>query len=368
MGSMQHRRGLLFLAAFFASTAFAQTPEDAVRRVLSDYLAQNRVVGATVAILKTDGKSVVVSAGFQDREGKVAATANTRYRLGSISKPVAAMAALQLVQEGKLSLFANVGETVPEWPHREAGITLRHLLTHTSGIRHYVPGKNDTYFRRFTVAESLNVFKDDPLLFKPGERVSYSTHAFSLVARMVEIAGGKPFAEAIRDRIATPSGSPSLALEDRRVADANRSKLYSLRSDGDSVLETREEDISWKSGGGGMESSAPDLARFGLAALQGKLLDKQMTDFMFQPQVVGGLKTERGLGWDFSPFQEPAHGGAQQGCRTMLMLDRVNGTAYAIMTNTGGNHPIGTLSRAVVNAWGERKIDGGGAALWVAKR
>jgi CubicO group peptidase (beta-lactamase class C family) len=105
-----------------------------------------------------------------------------------------------------------------------------------------------------------------------------------------------------------------------------------------------------------MESSAPDLARFGLAAMTGKLLGKQLTDFMFQKQTVDGLATERGLAWSFGPHGQPEHGGAQQGCRTLMVLDREHGTVYVVMTNTGGNHPIGQLMAAVMTAWGERKI------------
>jgi CubicO group peptidase (beta-lactamase class C family) len=343
--------------SLFALTAIAQerTDSTAVAKALSDYVAQHKVVGAAVAIMKQN-QSAFFGAGLADREKGVAVDQNTLFRLGSISKPVTAIAALQLVQEGKLSLFANVAMYAPEWTKVDAPITLRHLLTHTSGIRHYIAAKRDVYYERMSVAKSLDVFKDDPLLFQPGERVSYSTHAFSLVARVVETAGAQDFATAIRSRIAEKSGATTLALEDRAVENPARSQIYAIRADEESLLEARAEDISWKSGGGGMEASAPDLARFGFAAMTGKLLDKQMTDFMFQPQTVGALDTKRGLGWDFSPFGQPEHGGAQQGCRCLMVLDREHGTVYVVMTNTGGSHPIGQLMMAVINAWGERKV------------
>ncbi len=349
-------RRLALLIAALPALALAQTKEDAVLKALNDYVAANKVVGASLAIHKTNGSTFHAAAGFQDRERSIGASVDTVYRLGSISKPVTALAALQLVQEGKLSLFANIAQYVPEWTNKEAGITLRHLLTHTSGVRHYVATKRDTYYEPFTVAKSLDVFKDDPLLFQPGERVSYSTHAFSLVARMVETAGGQDFKSAIKSRISDRTNSPTLALEDRSIANAFRTRLYSIRTGADSILETREEDISWKSGGGGMESSAPDLARFGIATMTNGLLDPQLTDFMFQSQTVAGKGTNRGLGWSFGPHGQPEHGGAQQGCRCLMVLDREHGTVYVVMTNTGGNHPIGQLMAAVINAWGERKV------------
>ncbi|MEX2242957.1 MAG: serine hydrolase domain-containing protein [Fimbriimonadaceae bacterium] len=352
---MPRSRWLVLLAAL-PCLVFPQAREEAVRKALADYIASNTVVGASVAIVKPDGTQFAAGAGFQDRESSAAATDKTIYRLGSISKPVTTIAALKLVEEGKLSLFTRVRTYVPELPEAYAPVTLRHLLTHTSGVRHYIAAKRDVFYKRFTVSESVGVFKDDPLIFPTGERVSYSTHAFSLVARLVEVASGQEFGAYVRANVATPSGSPTLALEDRSATNPHRSKLYTIQARAQSALVTQEEDISWKSGGGGMESSAPDLARFGLAAMTGKLLGKQLTDFMFQKQTVDGLATGGGLTWSFGPHGQPEHGGAQQGCRTLMVLDREHGTVYVVMTNTGGNHPVGQLMAAVMTAWGERKI------------
>ena len=333
-----------------ASGAWCQSREAAVQAALDAYVAKNRVVGASVAILERDGTLFATGSGFQDREANSRATGNTVYRLASISKPVTTVAALQLVEQNKLSLFADVRKAVPEWPDKGVAITLRHLLTHSSGIRHYVPSNLDRYFERFTVARSLDVFKADPLLFAPGTKTSYSTHAFSLVACMVEKGSGQAFSAYIRDHVSLPSGAKTLALEDRSKPLAARTKLYSQAPIGQSTLEKREEDLSWKSGGGGMESSAADLARFGMAALEGKLLGKQLTDFMFQNQIVDGLNTARGLGWSL-PGGNPAHSGAQQGCLTLLATDRKAGRVWVVMTNTGGRHPIAELAASVAAAW-----------------
>ncbi|MCB8933255.1 MAG: beta-lactamase family protein [Fimbriimonadaceae bacterium] len=348
---MRLRSGFACLAALTAAAAFPQSREAAVQKALDAYVAEHHLVGASAAVLERDGTHFETGSGFQDREAKTRASARTVYRLGSISKPVTAVAAMQLVESGKLSLFAPVAALVPEWPHKEAGITLRHLLTHTSGIRHYAAGKSDVFFEPFTVKSSLDVFKDDPLLFQPGAKVSYSTHAFSLVARLVEIAGGGNFAEIVRRRVAAPAGAQSLRLEDRSKPDPARSALYELSALNVALRQTREENISWKSGGGGMEASAPDLARFAMAVLENRLLRPQTTDFMFQRQIIDGLDTGRGLGWALDAKGNPVHGGAQQGCRSYLAIDRKAGRVVAVMTNTGGNHPIHELAQAVASAW-----------------
>lgn len=335
-----------------AALSAPQTKEEAVQKALSDYIAANKVVGASAAVVAADGTVFAVGAGFQDRENKVAATGDTVYRLGSISKPITAVAALQLVEQNRLSLFSNVTMSAPEWPDKGVNLTLRHLLTHTGGVRHYTPTKRDMFFEPYTVARSLDVFKDDDLLFNPGERVSYSTHAFSLVARMVEVASGKGFAAYLYDQVSTPAGALTLAIEDRSVPKEARSQLYGLITNGaEPSREIFIENITWKSGGGGMESSAADLARFGHALAMGKLISGQLTDFMLQRQTVDGLDTGRTLGWALDSAGNPEHGGAQQGCRTFMKIDRATKTVYVVMTNTGGNHPIGQLLAGVIDAW-----------------
>lgn len=345
------RPTLAALLALVAAAAWPQGREAAVRQALETYLAKHHVVGASAAILERDGTHYEIGAGFQDRETKVAADAKTIYRLGSVSKPVTAVAAMQLVEAGRLSLFSAVSSRVPEWPDKGAPISLRHLLTHTSGIRHYVAGKSDVFYEPFTVARSLDVFKDDDRLFQPGAKVSYSTHAFSLVARLVEVGSKETFARYIAAHVSAPAGAATLRLEDRSKPDASRSALYSVNSIGIATRAAREQNISWKSGGGGMESSAPDLARFAMAVLKNQLTRPQTTDFMFQKQVVDGLDTERGLGWALDAQGDPAHGGAQQGCRSFLAIDRKAGRVVVVLTNTDGDHPVEELAEAVAKAW-----------------
>lgn len=348
---MLKRRLAAAVLLALAASAWPQSRETAVQAALGEYIAAHSVVGASVAVLEKDGTLFVSGAGFQDREGKIPATGDTIYRLGSISKPVTAIAAMQMVEAGKLSLFADVRQIVPDWPDKGAFITLRHLLTHTSGIRHYIPLKRDVFYERFSVARSLDVFRSDDLLFKPGERVSYSTHAFSLVARMVEIASGETFAEFVRAHIGKPAGAATLSLENRAVPNQARSMLYTRGTTGDPVRPKQEEDVSWKNGGGGMESSAPDLARFAMAVLRNQLTASPTTDFLFQRQTVDGLDTKRALGWALDADGNPEHSGAQQGCRTSMRIDVRAGRVIVVMTNTDGNHPIADLLKAVSDAW-----------------
>ncbi len=347
---MARFRCLVSFLLVLTASAWAQTKQESIQAVLQKFIDAKRIVGASVAILPEEGNFVAAAAGFQDREEAVLATPETIYRLGSISKPVTAVAALVLVQKGKIPLDSDVSKIVSEWPDRHESMTLRHLLTHTSGVRHYTPPKRDIFYEPFTVEESLGVFKDDDLLFKPGEKVSYSTHAFSLVARIVEVASGETFESYIKAHVSKPSAAQSLGLEDRAVPSPHRSNLYEQAGLGTPKMVLKVENISWKSGGGGMEASAVDLARFGSAVMAQKLVDRPTTEMMFKPQSFGGLETGRGLGWVLGGLG-PEHGGAQQGCRSLLVLDTKSRTAIVIMTNTGGNYDLKSLLDEIHRIW-----------------
>lgn len=341
---------LLFCFVICASHAFAQTKQEAIQKTLHEFITSNNIVGASVAIIDQSGELSSVAAGYADKQKLLPTSATTVYRLGSISKPVTSVAALQLVEKEALSLDNDIRVVVSDWPDKSGVITLRHLLTHTSGIRHYVLSKRDVFYKRFTVTESLGVFKDDTLLFKPGARVSYSTHAFSLVARMVEIASKQEFGKYIENHISLVAGANSLRLEDRSKSDSNRSLLYNHNAKGQSVLALQAEDISWKSGGGGMESSAEDLAKFGYAVLSSRLLSKSTTEQMLSKQSIAGLDTFRGLGWAIGEFG-PEHGGAQQGCRSLLVLDIKSQSIFVVMTNTGGDYGLNEVLSEIRRIW-----------------
>ena len=320
-----------------------------VDSAVTDYMKAHGVVGASVCVVQ-NGKTVVSKGyGYQDREHQVAASPKTVYRLGSVSKVVTATSLMRLVQDGKLDLDRDVRNYVPEYPAKQWGFTTRNVLTHSSGIRHYTSDKPDSFLPHFnSVSESLVVFKDDPLLFEPGTKFSYSTHAFTLAARIAEVAGGKPFGELLQAVVFKPAGTKTLGLEDLKTpAVKDRSELYDRIVEKGPVLHSvRREDNSWKYGGGGMESSVLDLAKFGQAVMDGKVLKQATVSQMWTPVSLRDGSSQYGLGWAVSEQGFAEHGGAQQGCRAYLRIDPKTRTVMAILTNTSG-HPIGDLASSV---------------------
>lgn len=321
----------------------AVSSQDAqINESVEKFMTEHKIVGLSVAVIK-DGKSTYSKGfGFQDLENKTPTTTQTRFRLASISKPIAATCVMQLVESGKLDLDKDVRSYVPDWPDKGKLVNLRMILAHRSGIRHYALGKPGSAFKEMSTSDALKMFKDDPLLFDPGTKYSYSTHAYTVAVAAIEKASGLTYRDFLDRNIAKRAGAPTLQCEDMVSAwAAQRSKHYAPRS-GKVVEDKPTENLSWKYGGGGLESTAEDLARFGKSILDLKLINQKSRDIMWTDPEKDGYA----LGWDLDG-DHVMHGGSQQGARTYLMLNPKKKIVLVVMNNTQGN-PVGTLAKSIM--------------------
>ncbi|MGH9323832.1 MAG: serine hydrolase domain-containing protein [Vicinamibacteria bacterium] len=293
--------------------------------------------GMSVAVV-VDGKIVWAEGfGLADVENEVPARADTVYRIASISKPVAATAVMQLVEKGGVAIDDHITKYVPSFPNRDLGITLRHLMTHTSGIRHYNPGEFDLNDHFDSIEDAIEIFKDDPLLFTPGTQYSYSTYAYNLLAGVVERASGLTFDAYMKEKVWGPAGMTATRLEHQREIVPRRARQY-VPVGGGQVENAPFADLSVKWAGGGMISTVEDLARFAIALDEGILLKMETLEKMYEPMTLAdGSRTDYGLGWD-SRIDEKgrrwiAHGGGATGGSTYLLRLPDERFAIAIAAN-----------------------------------
>jgi len=316
-----------------ASQALPEAAAAAVRA----FQQEHAIPGLSVAIAQGSAVTWAQGFGLADLENDVAAGADTVYRLGSISKPVTAVAALQLVERGKLQLDVDVRTVVPEFPEKPWPVTLRQLLGHLGGVRHYQRGETESTVHFDTQRAALPRFAGDPLLHEPGTKYFYSTYGFNLVAAAVEAADGRPFAAVVAD-IAARAGAPSLQDDDVRRLIRHRAQGYIRR--GEALENSALMDGSYKLGGGGLCSSAPDLARFGLALLDGRLLGEDALRTMTQEQqTTAGEGVGYGCGLRIGERhgrREFQHGGAQSRVSTVMVLWPEPRAAAVVMCNLEG--------------------------------
>jgi CubicO group peptidase (beta-lactamase class C family) len=277
------------------------------------------IPGLTIGFSK-DGYTWVKGFGYADLENKIPATANSSYRLASITKSMTAVAILQLVEKGKVNLDAEVQTYVPCFPTKKWPITIRHLLFHVSGLRHNNEAEKGVT-RHLTTREAVMQYANSELLFEPGARFSYSSPGYVLLGAVIESAANQSYADYMREHIWAP-----LAMNDTRMDDPSdiiprRVRGYRL-VDG-KVENSQSVDVSNRFAAGGTRTTVIDMLKFASGLGAGKLLSKQSLELMTTSGVArDGRRTDVGMGWFLGPLNGRfvlENNGGQQETRTELL-------------------------------------------------
>jgi serine beta-lactamase-like protein LACTB, mitochondrial len=293
-----------------------------------------RPPGISVAVA-VDGKLVWAEGfGLADLEQCVPVTPNTKFRIGSTSKPLTSAGAALLYDEGRLDLDAPIQRYVPSFPDKGQVITTRELLGQLAGIRHYNAAEEVENQKRYaSVTDSLARFKDDPLIAGPGTKWRYSTYGYVLVSAVIEGASGQDFLAFMHDRVFLPLGMTNTEADVNDRIILNRARWYNLASDG-SYRNSPYADLSYKWAGGGFLSTAEDLVRFGSALLKAGFLKQDTLALIFSPQKTSSgekIKVKYGLGWEIHDAGDPdpgnhgamrrfEHGGGAVGSSSVLII------------------------------------------------
>jgi len=301
------------------------------------------LVGLAAAVVRDGTVAHELYFGHADRAADIPVDARTMFRWASISKPVTAVAALQLVLAEKLDLDRDVRTYVPEFPLKPWPITARQLLCHQSGVVHYLNGKvvrtQATYDREHPFEDTvlaLDQFKESDLVAEPGTTFAYTTHGYMLLGAVVQRAGGERFADQVQRRIAEPAGMTTFQPDYQWVDIPHRAVGY--RRLGEASVPTTNTDVSWKLPGGGYVSNVGDLARFAAALMGDTLLPAETREKMWTNQATrDGKRGGYGLGFGVSTVEgerRVAHSGSQEKTRTLMQLFPKERVAVVLMTNS----------------------------------
>lgn len=342
----------LIVIVFAVSISLGQVNEDQILDFMQRVRHETGAPGISVAIgLK--GKIIFSGGvGYAELDNLTPATGRTVHNIASISKTHAAVAVMQLVEQGKVDLDAPIQKYVPYFLKKKWEITMRHILTHTSGIRHY--RKDDFGEQRYrekihydSLKAGIEIFKDDTLLFKPGKFWFYSSYASNLMQGIIEEVTGIGFEEYLRKNVWQPAGmlSTQFDVPDRIVH--NRGKGY-VRNKQGLLVNIPYSDVSYKYAGGGIISCAEDLVRFDMALNHGKLLKAETLAKMYEVQVDPVMKFnpkgepekqkhKQALSWyirtDAQGRDFPSHTGTVKGCRSYLLNYPQYDLVVALITN-----------------------------------
>lgn len=330
-------------------------PPEKVKRaetLVAAEIMRHGIPGLSVAVVVGNQLRWSDGFGFSDLENHVPAKATTSYRLGSICKPITAIAVMQLVEKGKIALDSPIQRYVPTFPPKRWPITVRELLCHTAGIRHYRPGEMTGTRHYDGVMPALDLFKNDPLVFKPGARFLYTTYGYCLLGAAVEQASGMPYILYVERNVLKPAGMARTRLDSVFDIIPDRAAGYVKTSSGE-LRNSALADTSNKIPGGGLCGTVEDLAHLAIALHEDTLLPTAIVDRMFEPQrLTDGRLIGYGLGWSmFGKHRgRPAvgHAGAQPRISTLLYMVPRDGFAVALMCNLEGVNLL-PLARALAD-------------------
>ena len=325
-------------AAVFAALCFIPACATGGRRVADDMDTlmsryRGEVPGASLLVVR-DGKVIVRrSWGMADLESRVASTPGTNYRLASVTKQFTAAAILLLAEDSKLSLDDAVGRWLPSLPARTRSVTVRQLLTHTSGIIDYEDVIPDGVSAQLHDADVLKLLEaQDSTYFPPGTSYQYSNSGYALLALIVERASGMSFPDFLHDRIFAPLGmSTTVAHRDGVSMVAHRAFGYTLR---DGMWTRKDQSItSAVLGDGGIYSSIDDLAKWDAALYDSRLLSNESRKLAFTAHTdTDDADVKYGFGWRITG-ETLWHSGETSGFRNVIVRFPAQRLTVVILTN-----------------------------------
>jgi CubicO group peptidase (beta-lactamase class C family) len=388
----------LIVAIIVTLPAFAQSPNpkiDAVRLRMQQFVNDGEIAGAVVCSGTAKGDLLLESVGLADVESKRAMTADTVFRIASMTKPITAMGVMLLAEDGRLSPDDPVEKYLPEFKGQmlsvktgdttmlvtpDRPVTLRDLMTHTSGLNgNYGSAMAAAYTKRnFTLAETTAAVAKMPLVFPPGSKWSYCNPGIDTLGRVIEVVSGRPYDKFLKDRIFDPLGmtntTPYPNAEQLAKCAITYSKQEGKLVAAKNTLIDFEKDAVHPIPAGGLFSTAGDLAKLyrcllNKGTLDGKTIIKPETLALMTRTQTGDIKTgfTEGMsyGFGFAVVKSPlgvtamlspgtfGHGGA---FGTQGWIDPVQGAYFILLIqrnnlgNSDGSSIRGQFQTLAVDA------------------
>jgi CubicO group peptidase (beta-lactamase class C family) len=265
------------------------------------------------------------------------------FRIGSITKQFTAVAILQLMEQGKLSLQDDITKFIPDYPTQGYKITIENLLTHTSGIKSYTDVPEFAQYARIdkTPEEVINLFKNLPMEFAPGTKWNYSNSGFFLLGYIIEKASGKTYPQYLEDNFFKPLGMTNSYFGSDSKIIRNRASGYQPGDSGIVNAEIMSMTIPYSAGS--IQSTVEDLFKWNQAVHSYKLVKKETLDKAFTEfKLTDGKGTGYGYGWSLSQLQgSPTieHGGGINGFLTSGVYLPKEDVFVAVFSNSNSESP-----------------------------
>jgi CubicO group peptidase (beta-lactamase class C family) len=317
--------------------------EGRIDRFVQSEMERQRIPGVALGVVKDGDVLVAKGYGLADVEQHAAVTPETVFLAASLTKQFTAAAVMLLVQDGRLALDASITKYLPRAPATWKPVTVRHLLTHTSGIADYDADDSMVDWTRHpTEHQIIRLLYSMPLRFSPGARWSYSNTGYALLGVIIHSVTGQPWWDVLRARVFTPLGMKTAGKVTDQDIVPNRAEGYHLTEGG----LRNDEWIApewFVTADGGLSVSLLDLIQWTRAPGDGRVLDPQSWAQVFEPaRLRSGRLYPYGFGWfvdTIAGMPVRRHCGDWRGYRDCLAIFPENDLTVIVLTNLGEAYP-----------------------------
>jgi CubicO group peptidase (beta-lactamase class C family) len=317
--------------------------QDAARmdQIVQSYATSRNFMGT--ALVARDGRVLFSKGyGYANLEWNIANTPDTKFRLGSVTKQFTAASILLLEERRKLSVDDPVKKYVPDAPPAWDKITVRNLLTHTSGIPNFTGFPEYRKLEPFpaTTGEMVARFQDKPLDFQPGEKYSYSNSGFVLLGYIIEKITGESYEKFVTENLFQPLGMKDSGYDSNTKIIPYRAEGYSVSPNG--YVHAGFIDMSVPHAAGALYSTTGDLLKWEQGLFGGKVLQPGSLQKMTTPFLSGyafGLMVDTSGG-----HKRISHGGGIEGFNTVLEYFPDDKLAVVVLENSAGAAPPAEIS------------------------
>ncbi len=340
--------------AVFAQGALAARVDSVVRAEM----AARKIPGVAVAVIRRGVPEIMKGYGLANVELRVPVTPETIFQSGSLGKQFTAAAVMLLVEEGKIELDKPITTYLDGAPAAWAPITVRHLLTHTSGIPDYTGGSSIDYRRDYTEPELVTLAFGLPLEFPAGSRWNYSNTGYVLLGAIIRKASGRFYGELLRDRVFAPAGMKTARVISEEEIVPNRAAGYRL-------VEGELRNQQWvapqinTTADGSLYLSLRDLVAWDQALRTRSILRRESWERILTPATLtSGKHYPYGFGWSVdSVGGQPVnqHGGSWQGFKTYLARYLGDDMTVIVLANLAQANP-GRLAERVAGVYNPRIV------------
>lgn len=304
-----------------------------------EYVARH-LPGLSVVILKGDDTLFARGYGAADTAGAVPIQPSTLFQLGSIGKQFLAALVVALAADGAVSLDASVVQYLPDFTLLPPGIVVRHLLSHTSGIRELftLPEAQEGFDNLSRTRDELVAsIRKAPVDFPPGSRWSYSNTNYTMLALIVERITGKPYEDVLADRFFRPLELRTMRQCASTQSDDDEARGYEWTNNMNAL--SQPENMNWIRGDGGLCGSATDLARWTRLLSTGQVVPREAYERMIAPtRLTDGTFADYGFALSLARPDKVAkigHNGAMRGFSASAAYYPITETTVVVLTNRG---------------------------------